>query len=367
MRDRARTIVTCRKSLLGIHASLLSAFAVLAFTGCGGGGGGVTPSQPPSSSTSTLPTSSTAVVTAGPASQTATLTPIAGGYSGKVTIPVATGGIGSSLTFALSSTLPASVAAAPSVTPLVCVVVHAERHRFLRIDPGVFVHASFWCAFVAPFAFYLADYDPVTKVWQTILGPGVLNGQTVTFSPAGGSGNVMQGGSASVFVLFAAGPAVNITPIQQPTPYPFPITVNPNPIVFTAPNQSIDVTLSQAGYGGLFVTQNCTVYDTSAGSLGIGATSAPCPIQMSNLSNTIYRAHLTLAECDVHDLGSGARGRSVSGGIFWPRSVPAGKKCAGGRTRVHVCAFSLLALAPDLEHHLRARAGLAYGDPRCPR
>ena len=214
-------------------ASILSLVALLA--ACGGGG--TTPTAIPTTTltpvpATTLPASSTVNVSTG---QSATFAPINNGYTGTIAFPPVSGDAGSAMTATLQSTLPESIPAPQSTA-------RAPRSIGMTVSPLVYVvlvvsgTASFATSMVFTFTLprgtslspgssaNVGFYDPAQGQWQTLLGPGLVNGQTISF--AGITGSVtLTAGTTYAFVLFStAQPIAAVTPSPSTTTPP---TTNP--------------------------------------------------------------------------------------------------------------------------------------------
>lgn len=242
---------------LSLAASVI-ALAVLAVACGGGGGGGTTPAvvptsgastAAPSASPTTLPASSTVSVSAG---QSATFAQISNGYAGTITIPQASSGAGSGMTATLQSTLPSTIPAVQSIarTPRSIGVTLIPLVYVALAPSGTMTFASSLSfTFVLPngtslapgSSAYVGFYDPAQGQWQTLLGPGTVNGQTISFGATTGS-VTLTAGTTYAFVLFStAQPIVAATasPTTAPTTAPTTVATSvPTTVPTTAPTAS---------------------------------------------------------------------------------------------------------------------------------
>jgi subtilisin family serine protease len=211
------------------------AFALVALLcACGGGGGGgsapsVTTPTPTPAVTPTLPATSSAVVSAGASVQTASLSTIAGGYSGTVTLPVATSGSGSaSLTLATTNAVAVSSTARAlpkaiggSLDPLVFVTLTPSVNLTFATFPTFAFTLPASVSLPAGASLYLAD-DPgdVAGGWSTLAGPAKLAGNVVTFPGAAGPVTFTSGVPYAFTLLATAQVLVIATPSPSPSPSP---------------------------------------------------------------------------------------------------------------------------------------------------
>ena len=202
---------------------LLAVLVSVAFlAACGGGGGGS--SVPAVTNTATPAATSSGTVTAGASAQTATLAQISSGYSGSITVPAVSSGSGSSVTATLENSLPggvpapASIARAPqaiggTITPLVYVAFTVTSTVTFSSTPGFTFTLPAGTSLAAGSSAYVAFYSPSTG-WKSLLGPGSVSGQTITFAAASGSATTLTPGTTYVFCLYSTSTA---SPTSTPT------------------------------------------------------------------------------------------------------------------------------------------------------
>jgi hypothetical protein len=218
------------------RAFLIFASLALAVSACGGGGGsspapggGSTPTPCPANFSGTAPgctqISASGTIAIGTTPSSATLPSLAG-YTASVQLPSASAATTASVT--TSSQPPSGVTALSSVarrprtvnTPLLYFTLVPNATVTLNGIPGFTVTLP--ASVSSNQSFYIAVFQAVTG-WQSIAGPGVVSGQTVTFAPAAGS-VVLTANQPLYFALYAGG----VVPSPSPTPSPVP-TFTPSP------------------------------------------------------------------------------------------------------------------------------------------
>ena len=211
---------------------MLAAVAIV-ITGCNSGTSG-----PP------VPSSS-ANLMAGASPGSATLTDPSG-YGVSLTLPSTSDGSNGTIAASITTTLPTGIAAPASIrragrrsarsidatlTPLVYLVLTPGATVTFSSTPGFSFTLPSAIALAAGSSGWVAFYDPALSStgWVTILGPGAVSGQKITF-PATTGNLTLKGGTSYAFVLFTTGqqPTVSdsqcrsLTPTSPPSPLPSP-------------------------------------------------------------------------------------------------------------------------------------------------
>lgn len=208
--------------------SLLLGFLALAVaSACGGGGAGggdITPSTAPSATPNPVVT-----VSPGPVATPVTLS--GSGYSLTFTVPAITSG-GGGMSAYLTTTPPTGVVApqlkasqfkarqvlgAPLTTYVYLVIKASATTTFAQVPSFEYTLPN--GTIIAPSATaFVAYWDPTQSStgWQPVAGPGVVNGQNISFA-AYNQALTFQGGSTYVYALIGSGV---VTPPPSPTPTP---------------------------------------------------------------------------------------------------------------------------------------------------
>jgi hypothetical protein len=252
--------------------------ACAALVGCGGGGGGGIGPPPPTATAPPTPTptpvatiapgsSSAANAQTGIAPTTATLPTIAAGYGSTVSLPAT--GTAASLTFQLFSTLPTStpalaaakrskLAIGGTLNPLAFITVASGTAVRLPSTPAFSFTLPANLSVPAGSSFYIGFFDPAVNAWQTIAGPGVASGQTVTFGP----GTTPISLAAAVQYVFGLFTTAQTLTIATPTPAPTA------PAVAAAPPVGPLAAIT-GGFGGSTLSTS-----TTAQIVGVSGTNA---------------------------------------------------------------------------------------------
>jgi len=178
---------------------------------------------------------------------TAVLPAISTGHSATLTIPAETSGSGGALTITLQTTLPASIPAPASIarlpktiggqiTSVVYITVTPTAKVSFNATPAFSFTLPSSSGVSSGSSAWIALYDPTQSAngWVTLLGPGTVNGQTVTFASST-NGFSLSAGTTYVFSLFttsqtglsASACSVAVaTPAPSPFPSPTPIDAN---------------------------------------------------------------------------------------------------------------------------------------------
>ena len=267
-----------RRTLSTIAPAL---FAVIA-AGCAGVTS-IAPGTPagPSSSVS---------IQSGSSSATATLPAISTGHSATVTIPVETSGSAGTLAATLQATLPSGVTAPQSIkrapaaigaslSPIVYLTLTSSATVTFNSTPAFTFSLPSNTMLAAGSSAWVAFYDPgqAATGWQTLLGPGSVNGRAISFAAATNT-TILKAGVQYAFLLFTTAQTVALaTPSPSgscPTAAPsfFPMKVVNNTTI------SGPITVYVAGLNPTNLTYNTQnpanyCYLTSA----TGAALAPLP------------------------------------------------------------------------------------------
>jgi hypothetical protein len=229
--------------------------------GCGGGGSSssgpppvpATPTPPgatPIPTATPLPGSSSATVAVSPTiPSSGSFGPVAGGYSGTLTLPAANAAAMLTATFLTSQPAgtptiqnlkrrPLNIGAGP-IQAIAFVTVSVSQTVTFPKTPDFTFTAPFSVAQLGAFA-YVAEYDPTNAAagWTTIEGPGAPSGNTLTFVGAPPPITLAAGGTYG-FLLFSvpqAIPSPTATPVATATPV---VTATPvataTPVVTATP------------------------------------------------------------------------------------------------------------------------------------
>lgn len=178
---------------------------------------------------------------------TLTLSATADGSSGTVKVSVSTALPAGVSTPVATARVPEAIGA--NVAPLVYVTVLPSSRLSFRATPAFSFTLRGGTALTAGSSAYVAYYDPAKSAtgWVPILGPGSVNGQTISFPATAGTVN-LAAGSLYTFALFTSSQAISINPLGAP------LSVDPAAVAF-------------AGLGSSF-TQKVAVTESSG-------TSAP--------------------------------------------------------------------------------------------
>jgi hypothetical protein len=217
-------------------------------------------------STTSFDASSTA---SGLAGSVITLPPVAGGFTAAVTLPHLTpaGSAPATFAFNFSLTAPLGVAAIASRgrAPLNIGGSFSTSAYLTLTVPGTLPLAmsstpSFVFAYPDGFTFnageslYVALFDPTqpSAGWTAFSGPGVVNGQSVSFASVNRP-LTFNGGTAYQFALISSVQTVSVptaAPVNTPSPTP---SATPSPAPSTAPTPFVATlaTAAQAGLGNL--------------------------------------------------------------------------------------------------------------------
>jgi hypothetical protein len=251
-----RTIRAARL-LYAAHVAL-----ALVIAGCGGGGGGgsSTPPPPPAtpSPTPTLPPSSSGTLTVSTGSpSSATFGPVAGGYSGTITVPAASAIATLSATFSSSAVsglpqpqnthgLPATIGAS-GIVPIAYITVTSNVAVTFAALPSFTLTTSG----APPANAYVAEYDPTNAAagWTTILGPAAAGGTVLTFT-GGPPPLTLAANKTYAFMIFSV-PQPLPTPTPVPTPQGSP-SVSPSTARVTSLDTPVLVTVTELGYAGTY-------------------------------------------------------------------------------------------------------------------
>ncbi|MGH7708555.1 MAG: hypothetical protein ACREM6_11615, partial [Vulcanimicrobiaceae bacterium] len=165
----------------------IAGFAALvaALAACGGGGGSGAPTIPPSPPPSSGSGTGSFVVQS---SATSVPLPSVGGYAESVLLPDTISGSGTTVAVVVSTGAPPVGAlslvrkrqAASTSTPLLYLTLTPQQPVSVRGTIGFVMTLPNGTNSTGKF-FYVAQYDGASKTWQTVLGPGVVAGNVVSF------------------------------------------------------------------------------------------------------------------------------------------------------------------------------------------
>ena len=275
-----------------------AAFVSLAILcACSGGGGGTGLSFiAPTPTPVTQPATSSAAVTAGALAQVAMLAQISSGYSGSITVPAASGGAGSVVSATLQSSLPSgipapqSIARAPrkigvNLTALVYVAVVPSTNVSFASTPGFTFSLPPGTSLAAGSAAYVAFFDPAQSSagWGTVLGPGTVSGQTITFAANPAFAQSLTAGATYAYALFSTAQVITVA---TPTPSPSQ-SASPLPSTTTFPNggslvANFTVDYPSAAHSAVFTFTPTTGAVSTLVSLPSGCSgTATCSVALS--------------------------------------------------------------------------------------
>jgi hypothetical protein len=208
-----------------------------------------------------------------------TFGPIAGGYSGTVSVPTATASATVTVTFTLGAPsgvpqvqsdkrVPSAIGAT-GITPVGYVTVIASANAGFGHAPSITVTGP--GSIVPNLSYYAALYDPTATAGWALLGPTTTNGTTTfTFDGSATPPLNLTANRTYAFALFGVPqPLASPTPTAVPRPQGSP-SVTPTSLQITALSDTPTVQVTETGYSGAFTA------DTSA-CAGVlrGAMTAP--------------------------------------------------------------------------------------------
>jgi hypothetical protein len=176
------------------------------------------------------------------------------GYNVNITLPSTADGSSGTISVTLSTTLPAGVAApaalartaltiGATLTPMLYMVLTPSATVTFTSTPGFSFVLPSGTAIAAGSSPFVGFYDPAqsTTGWVTLLGPGAVGGQTITFPAATGSLTLKAGTSYS-FLLFSTAQSLRANP-PQAAPAPM-LTVLPTALTLAGVGQNFAGTLT---------------------------------------------------------------------------------------------------------------------------
>ena len=253
-------------------------------------------------------------VSPGPSPQTVVLT--GSGYTLSFTLPQIVSG-GGSMTAQLSASPPPNVKAPQGLarkpdavgvplSALVYLVVTPSANITFGQAPSFTYTLPQGTTIPSGGSAYIAYWDPAQSAtgWITLLGPGGVSGQTVTF-PAVPQNVALAGGSTYVYALITTtgaspSPIPTATPTATPTPTPTPTAppntvplqiVNNNPAI---PSSSLNIYIEgQVPGSSPTVWQYVTASGSTVPMTNNGANIPPIPFGSGTTSNTLYLPAMT--------------------------------------------------------------------------
>jgi hypothetical protein len=237
----------------------------------GGGGGGATPTPTPATSTASVTTSTTS-------SQTGTFGPVAGGYSGSVTIPAAS--VATTVNATLTTTQPSgppapsalrrrpqNIGASP-ISAIAYVTVTSPVTVTFPQAPSFTVTLPFAVTQAIGSTSYVAFYDSSKPQngWTTIEGSATASGTTLSFNGTFGGAIApltLTANQPAYFVLFTVSSAL-------PTPTPTP-TSTPASGAYVAPTGGV----TQLGPNATNVFSSSLLAASTDGTLVVQSMDAP--------------------------------------------------------------------------------------------
>jgi hypothetical protein len=296
----------------------------------GGGGGGATPSPTPS-----LPSSSSATISSSTTqTQSGSFGPVAGGYSGSLTIPAAN--VATSLNATFTTTQPAAAPApatlrrrpqnigASPISALAFVSVTSAATVTFPQAPSFSITLPFSVTPAIGATSYVAFYDTSKPQlgWNTIEGPSTVSGNTLSF-------NGTFGGTVAPLTLTANQPAYFLLfTVASALPTPSP-----------APSPTATPTTSSAGYvapaGG--VTQlGPNAANRFASSMLAASTDGTFVVQSEDAPVEPPGAATQPIEYDVSASESAAGQKPSSLGARFATAVAAGRRDGAAMRQYHV-------------------------------
>ncbi len=290
--------------------------AAIVVAGCGGGS--VAPSVP-----TPTPTASSSSLPVGPSPASVTLH--GGGYTLTFSVPPVVTGTTATMTASLSTTVPVGVPTpyvdrrtisprapaiigSPAPTTLVYLTVSSTGQVGFASAPSFTFTLPSTVTIPAGSTTSLFFYDPNAGPggWVTLLSPGTISGQTVTF-PSVQTGVNILANTQYVFALgYTSQPVPTASPAPTPTASPVP-TATASPVPGTValtltnknsnmPSSGINIYIAGQVNGSnpvqyVYVTANGGTVPMTAN----GANIPPIPFGGGSTSNTIYLPPLTSA------------------------------------------------------------------------
>ncbi|GEM_PF-2372459 len=222
---------------LGRAATLLAVFAA----GCNGGASvapamGTGASPTPSPTAAPLPASATATLTAGAAPASISLGPVSGGYSGTIAVPA--GSAAATVAVTLTGTQPAGTPAVQTAKRRAQTIggTGATAVAFITLTSSATVTfgATPTVSFTVPAGAaslgavsYVALFDPSAipqSGWTTLVGPGTVNGTTITFNATSATLQLKSGVTYDLAFFTVASTLTTPSPSPAPTTTPTPTT-----------------------------------------------------------------------------------------------------------------------------------------------
>jgi len=226
----------------------VAACLAIVATGCGG-------------SVSTTPVvASSVTLSAGTSPSNATLTHPSG-YALNVTLPATADGSSGNLAVSITTTPPQGVAAPASLqrdalaigaalTPLLYVVVTPSATLTFGSLPAFSFTLPAGTAVASGSSAFVAFYDPAQSAtgWLTVLGPGTVDNQVITF-PATTGTVTLKAGTTYVFALFTTSQQIGIGAAQG-------LSVTPSAVTLTGvgSNYAATLTVTEPGPPGPQIT-----------------------------------------------------------------------------------------------------------------
>ncbi len=163
------------------------------------------------------------------------------GYTATISLPSTSDGSTGSIAVSLSTSLPSSATSPASMkrtpltigatlTPLLYVTLASTATVTFGSTPSFSFKLPSGTTLAAGSSAFIAFYDPAQSAtgWLTVLGPGAVSGQTITFPGTTGT-LTMKAGTTYTFMLFATNqapivtsaqcqPGVAAAPLPSPTP-----------------------------------------------------------------------------------------------------------------------------------------------------
>lgn len=210
-----------------VLSSLFVVFLAAAFVACGGSSGTKPVPVPTANPSATVGAGTTA---------TTLSTSIASGYASTISLPATADGSSATISALLSTTLPAgfvtpaslqrsalSAGRAPAavgvaLAPIAYVVLTPTANvSFAGTPDFTFTVPPAIATSLANAAAYVAFNDPSLPTgWTNILGPGVVNGNSIAFTGAKGS-LLLKGGRSYGFLLYSTAQSIPVTSPPAPS------------------------------------------------------------------------------------------------------------------------------------------------------
>jgi len=294
------------KLLERVRPAFAVVFVAAAFAACGGGGGGGGASIPgggggggptptPTPASTLPPSSSGSLTTSTTQAQTGTFGPVAGGYSGTITVPAASIAttIGATFTttqpsgpptLAAIQRRPQNIGASP-ITPIAYLAVTSAATVTFPQAPSFTIVFPFAVTSAMGATSYVALYDPTkpSSGWTTIEGPATASGSTLTFNGTFNGATAPLTLTANVTYTFVLFSLTSALPTPTPTPTPS-ATPTPSSTSYVTPTGGV----TQLGPNAADIFSSSLLSASADGTFVVQSADAPGEPSASNTTLTEY-------------------------------------------------------------------------------